>query len=135
MRISDWSSDVCSSDLGLVARIVLATTSAGGVVLDPYMGAGTTAVVARDNGRHFLGAEMDERYHSVALRRLDGRPDQNGYFPNLKTLRAYVACTGEPIERFLFDLQTGKTASEGTNARPEDHTYEIPSLMRIAYNV
>src|SRR3546814_1993902 len=61
---------------GLVARIVLATTSAGGVVLDPYMGAGTTAVVARDNGRHFLGAEMDERYHSVALRRLDGRPDQ-----------------------------------------------------------
>src|SRR3546814_20314380 len=69
---------------------------------------------------------MDERYHSVALRRLDGRPDQNGYFPNLKTLRAYVACTGEPIERFRFDLQKGKTASEGTKARThaEDHHAE-----------
>src|SRR3546814_10917951 len=96
---------------------------------------------------------MDERYHSVALRRLDGRPDQNGYFPNLKTLRAYVACTGEPIERFRFDLQTGKTASEGAKAkthsddhhderfverlqyRPEEHTSELQSLMRSSYPV
>ena len=36
----------------MVARMVLATTEPGGVVLDPYMGTGTVAVVARDHERH-----------------------------------------------------------------------------------
>ncbi|MGU9805060.1 UNVERIFIED_CONTAM: site-specific DNA-methyltransferase [Pseudomonas sp. CM11] len=108
---------------GMIARIVLATTSKDGVVLDPYMGTGTTAVVARDHGRRYLGAELDEGYHAVALRRLSGLPDEKGYFPNLKTLRAYVARTGEAIEKFRFDVQIGKVASDGSKAKiyPEEH--------------
>lgn len=111
---------------GLIARIVLATTPEGGVVLDPYMGTGTTAVVARDHGRHYVGAELDAGYHAVALRRLSGLPDERGYFPNLKTLRAYVARTGEPIEKFRFDVQVGKVASDGSKAKiyPEEHHAE-----------
>jgi adenine-specific DNA-methyltransferase len=108
---------------GLIARIVLATTSKGEVVLDPYMGTGTVAVVARDLGRHYIGAELDERYHAVALRRLSGLPDATSSFPNLKTLREYVARTGERIEKFRFDVQVGSVASDGSKAKifPEEH--------------
>ncbi len=111
---------------GLIARIVLATTPVGGMVLDPYMGTGTTAVVARDHGRHYLGAELDDIYHEVAMRRLSGLPDKQGFFPNLKTLRSYVERTGEPIEKFRFDVQVGKVASDGSKSKmyPEEHHAE-----------
>jgi adenine-specific DNA-methyltransferase len=84
----------CQFPEDLIARIVLAATNPGDVVLDPFMGAGTVAVVARDNRRHFLGAELDADYHKVAMQRLAGEPDELGVFPNLKTLRDYVERTG-----------------------------------------
>jgi len=62
----------CQFPEDLIARIVLATTNKGGVIFDPYMGVGTVAVVARDLGRHFMGADSDDRYHSVAVRRISG---------------------------------------------------------------
>lgn len=111
---------------GLIARIVLSTTPQNGVVFDPYMGTGTVAVVARDHARHFSGAELEPRYHAVALRRLSGEPDKQGTFPNLKTLRAYVERTGKPIENYRFDVQIGKVASDGSKAKiyPEEHHAE-----------
>ena len=116
----------CQFPEDLVARLVLATTNEGDVVLDPFMGAGTVAVVARDHARHFLGAELDLVYHSVALRRLSGEPDETGSFPNLKTLRDYVERTGEPIERFRFDVQVGRrpTARDQALIYPEEHHRE-----------
>ena len=94
-----------------------------GIVMDPYMGSGTVAVVARNHGRHFVGAELDEEYFKVATRRLKGDPDKNGCFPNLKTLRDYVEKTGESIEKFQFDVQVGKKPTERSKAKiyPEDH--------------
>ncbi|MBH3346071.1 site-specific DNA-methyltransferase [Pseudomonas parafulva] len=119
---------------GLIARIVLATTPKGGVVFDPYMGTGTTAVVARDHERHFIGAEIDKGYHKVAMRRLSGLPDSQGSFPNLKTLRAYVARTGESIEKFRFDVQVGKVASDGSKAKIYPEEYHAEQLTeRLQY--
>lgn len=119
---------------GLIARIVLATTNKGDVVLDPFMGTGTVAVVARDYERHFIGAELDPKYHSVAMRRLSGLPDENNQFPNLKTLRQYVDRTGEPISKFRFDVQIGKVASDGKSAKiyPEEHHAE-QLMERLQY--
>ena len=53
----------CQFPEDMISRIVLATTTKGDVVFDPYMGTGTVAVVARDHGRHFMGAESDPAYH------------------------------------------------------------------------
>ena len=39
-------------------------------VLDPYMGSGTTAVAAKELGKHFLGFEVDEKYHKRAIQRI-----------------------------------------------------------------
>lgn len=116
----------CQFPEDLIARILLSTTREGGVVLDPYMGTGTVAVVARDHGRHYLGAEIDARYHEVALRRLAGQPDERGSFPNLKTLRDHVLRTGEPIDGFRFDVQVGEKATDRSKSRifPEEHHRE-----------
>jgi adenine-specific DNA-methyltransferase len=124
----------CQFPEDLIARIVLATTTEGAVVLDPYMGAGTVAVVARSHSRHFIGAELDPQYHSVGMRRLSGEPDNQNCFPNLKTLRDYVARTGQPPERFRFDVQVGKNATDRSKAKiyPEEH-HRAELETRLAY--
>jgi adenine-specific DNA-methyltransferase len=113
----------CQFPEDMVARIVRATTRPGEVVLDPYMGAGTVAVVAREEGRGFLGAEIDPRYHAVCMQRLAGEPDESGIFPNLKTLRDHAERTGTPAASYRFATQTGRVASGRSQARihPEHH--------------
>jgi site-specific DNA-methyltransferase (adenine-specific) len=55
----------------LIAKLVLASSNPGDVVFDPFLGSGTTAVVAKKLGRRFVGIEMDELYCCLAQRRLD----------------------------------------------------------------
>jgi len=96
----------------LVKRIVLATTKREDVVMDPYMGSGTVARVAKDLDRHFLGAEIDKEYWSVAMRRISGKPDEKGSFVNLKQLRKYFEKhPQEKITKYSFDVQTSKIPS------------------------
>jgi adenine-specific DNA-methyltransferase len=120
----------CQFPEDLVARILLATTDEGSVVLDPYMGTGTVAVVARDHGRRFVGAELDPKYHAVAVRRLTGTPDANGMFPNLKTLRDYCERTGASTSRFRFDVQVGAVASERSKAKIFSEEHHLEELER-----
>ena len=54
----------------LVETCVLAGTRRGDIVLDPFMGSGTTAVVARRLGRHFLGIELIPEYVEMTIRRV-----------------------------------------------------------------
>ena len=55
----------------LLAKLLLASSREGDFVLDPFLGSGTTAVVARKLGRRFLGIEIDERYACLALKRVE----------------------------------------------------------------
>lgn len=50
----------------------------GGVILDPFMGSGTTGVAAVQNGREFIGIEMEQGYFDVAQRRIDAAGQQLG---------------------------------------------------------
>ena len=66
----------------LLAKLLLASSSEGDFVFDPFLGSGTTAVVARKLGRHFLGIEMDESYACLALKRVElanDDPSVQGY--------------------------------------------------------
>ena len=54
----------------LIKPCILAGCPVGGVVLDPFMGAGTTALVARELGRHYIGIELNPEYVGIAERRL-----------------------------------------------------------------
>lgn len=54
----------------LIERIILSGTNEGDVVLDPFMGSGTTAVVATKLGRHYLGYEIVNEYCEIAHKRI-----------------------------------------------------------------
>jgi site-specific DNA-methyltransferase (adenine-specific) len=49
----------------------LTATPTGGVVLDPFMGSGTTGVACAMEGRHFIGVELDAGYFDIACKRID----------------------------------------------------------------
>jgi site-specific DNA-methyltransferase (adenine-specific) len=55
----------------LIAKLLLASSNAGDVVLDPFAGSGTTAVVAKKLGRQFVAIEQEEEYCLWALKRLE----------------------------------------------------------------
>lgn len=55
----------------LIERIILAGTNPGEVVLDPFMGSGTSAVVAKKLGRHYLGYEIEQEYCNIAAERIE----------------------------------------------------------------
>lgn len=56
----------------LLERIIEASSSIGDLVLDPFMGSGTTAVVARRLGRKFFGCDISKEYVGMANTRLRG---------------------------------------------------------------
>ncbi len=60
----------CQLPIHLPERIILMTTEPGDAVLDPFLGTGTTAIAAKQLGRHFIGLELDEKYARIARRRV-----------------------------------------------------------------
>ena len=54
----------------LIAKLILASSREGDLVLDPFMGSGTTAVVAKKLGRRFCCIEREEEYCLMAAKRL-----------------------------------------------------------------
>jgi len=54
----------------LLFRILVGTSKAGDVVLDPFFGTGTTGAVAKMLGRHFIGIERENIYVNAALKRI-----------------------------------------------------------------
>lgn len=59
----------------LIEPMVLAGCPMGGVLLDPFMGAGTTALVAKKLGRNYLGIELNPNYIKIAEARINSIPN------------------------------------------------------------
>ena len=55
----------------LLAKIILASSNPGDVVFDPFLGSGTTSVVAKKLGRQYVGVELDEIYCCLCEKRLE----------------------------------------------------------------
>ncbi len=71
--------------LPLLDRIVRLASVPGDAVMDPFMGSGTTGVIAKALGRHFLGFEIDEHYFNGAKKRIESAY-QTHLFERPKTL-------------------------------------------------
>jgi len=84
---SDWAFPICSGKErlkkngkkvhstqkpeALLHRIILATTNKGDTILDPFLGTGTTAVVAKKLGRKYYGIEKEKKYFRAANDRIN----------------------------------------------------------------
>jgi site-specific DNA-methyltransferase (adenine-specific) len=64
----------------VMRRCVIAASSDGEIVCDPYMGSGTTGVAAVQTGRSFVGIEIDPTYFEIAVRRIDKAIDAGALF-------------------------------------------------------
>jgi len=84
---SDWTLPICNGKErlkkngkkihstqkpeALLHRIILATTNKGDLICDPFMGTGTSAVVAKKLGRKYFGIEKDKKYFGAANKRIN----------------------------------------------------------------
>lgn len=60
----------CQYPVELIERLVLSMTNPGDLVLDPFMGVGSTAIAAAKHGRKCAGAEIENEYIKIAENRL-----------------------------------------------------------------
>ena len=84
---SDWGLDIClgaerlkdangkslhstQKPSELLRRVILASTRAGDIILDPFIGSGTTGAVAKELGRNFIGIEQVPEYVAAAQNRI-----------------------------------------------------------------
>jgi site-specific DNA-methyltransferase (adenine-specific)/modification methylase len=84
---SDWNLPICNGNErikkngkkvhstqkpeSLLHRILLASTNKGDFIFDPFLGTGTTAVVAKKLGRNYFGIEKEKKYFEAAKQRLE----------------------------------------------------------------
>lgn len=60
----------CQLPVHLLERIILLTTESEQIVLDPFLGTGTTAIAAKRLGRYFLGIEIDPEYVEISVNKV-----------------------------------------------------------------
>ena len=85
---SDWDINICLGEervkdengkslhntqkpMDLLRRVILSSTKAGDVILDPFVGSGTTAAAAKELGRNFIGIDREESYVQAARVRVE----------------------------------------------------------------
>ena len=61
----------CEKPVDILSRIIRVSSRAGDVVLDSFMGSGSTGVACVQEGRRFIGMEKEEKYFEVAKKRIE----------------------------------------------------------------
>jgi site-specific DNA-methyltransferase (adenine-specific) len=64
----------------LLARLLKVVCPVGGIVLDPFMGSGTTGVAALETGRDFIGVERGDEHFATACKRIEDAQRQGDFF-------------------------------------------------------
>ncbi len=100
----------------LIAKLTLASSRPGDVVMDPFLGSGTTAVVAKKLGRQFVGIEVDRTYCLVAQKRLAMTESDD-------TIQGYA--DGVFWERNTLGEQLRATAAKNGKAENADPTQRL----------
>ena len=69
--LRDFSPHPTQKPVRLVRYLLDLYTRPGDIVLDPFLGSGTTAIACKQLGRHYIGIEKDQRYYDIAKKRVD----------------------------------------------------------------
>ena len=70
----------------VLERIILIGSKEGDTILDPFMGSGTTGVVAKRFNRNFIGIEIDENYFDLSTKRIENTPIENNLFKFIENI-------------------------------------------------
>ena len=62
----------CQFPVAIPQRLIRALTKENGLILDPFMGSGTTGVAAITEKRRFVGSEIQKEYYDIAVARIEG---------------------------------------------------------------
>lgn len=102
----------------LFARIILASSNPGDVVFDPFLGSGTTSVVAKKLGRHYVGVEIEKQYCLWAEERLERAETDSsiqgyvdGVFWERNTLAEQNSENGRKKKQISQETDTSKAVS------------------------
>ena len=57
--------------LDIIENLIVNSSQDGDIILDPFLGSGTTAVACVNTNRHYIGFELDPQYYDIACKRLD----------------------------------------------------------------
>jgi DNA modification methylase len=77
----------CQMPEALLMRIILASSNPGDIVLDPFVGSGTTAVAAKRLGRRYVGIDISSEYVRRTRQRLKNVRDETGARPTIGAWR------------------------------------------------
>ena len=136
---SDWSLPICQGGErlkdedgrklhptqkpeALLARVIQASTKRDDLVLDPFLGSGTTAAVARKLGRRFVGVERDEAYVEAAERRIASVVPHEA-----DALRQLARRRAAPRVPFLSLIEAGLLAPGSTLTDAKGHRATVRS--------
>ncbi len=104
----------------LIAKIMLASSCDEAVVLDPFLGSGTTSVVAKKLNRHYIGIELEPQYCVWAEKRLE--------MAEISTnIQGYV--NGIFWERNSLSEQNTTTSKEKNALSPKKHKRKAKELQ------
>ena len=122
----------------LIRRCIRASTNPGDLVLDPFVGSGSTGIAAVLEGRRFVGIDADERYLEVAARRLQQLtpPPPRRITHQMAIRMAYIRhhkttqprttqTTPRPTPNQAHQGCASRTGSEGWNARRRSNGYSV----------
>lgn len=103
----------CQLPEPLLERLILMTTDENDVVLDPFIGAGTTALAAKRLGRNYIGIDLDQKYKKIVTNKLEKvhYRSSNGY--------KYNGDSPEVASKYLRNL----TMSEDEGIYPIDNQF------------
>ena len=67
----------CQFPVAIPRRLIRALAREDALILDPFMGAGTTAVAAILENKRFVGSELNEKYYNISLKRINDTLEGN----------------------------------------------------------
>lgn len=113
----------------LIEPLVLTSSRKGGIVYDPFMGSGTTAVVASVHKRKWIGSEINEEYVKLVYENVKGKT------PPPETIDVDVEVENielEAVDESVAEELTMSGSSVSQNTQPEPHVAEL--YQKIAGN-
>ena len=72
---------ITQKPLDFIEMLVTNSSKPNDLILDPFMGSGTTAIACMNTNRNFIGFEMDKGYYDIACKRIEDHKEETNDLP------------------------------------------------------